>query len=208
VPIAGDYVVAVLVDREGRIWSGTNDGGVTRIDPGGSKTFRHDASNPRSISADAAFEIVEDAQGTVWLGTADGLDRWDAETGGFVRTPVRGDNVVAIVPQASGRLWVGTFGGGLQEFDPKDGQIRVQLSDPLRRDALGSASRRFWEDATGRCGSGAGGAVSSASLPRPSSWPPPRSGRDSRAGCAAPTSARCARRGTGASGWERSTASS
>ena len=138
VPIAGDYVVAVLVDREGRIWSGTNDGGVTRIDPGGSKTFRHDASNPRSISADAAFEIVEDAQGTVWLGTADGLDRWDAATGGFVRTPVRGDNVVAIVPQASGRLWVGTFGGGLQEFDPKDGQIRVQLSDPLRRDALGS----------------------------------------------------------------------
>src|SRR4051812_33720575 len=82
-------VTALLADREGRLWVGTEGGGVTRLAGGAFTTLgtAQGLPNPRVRA------FVEDAAGTVWIGTDAGLVR------------VRGDRLSAapLHPRLTGR---------------------------------------------------------------------------------------------------------
>src|SRR5690606_2562325 len=70
--------LALLVDRQGTLWIGTEDGGILRKS---GSTFR--AYGPANgLPAEAVLELAEDGDGTIWAMTSAGAvvmmgdDRW------------------------------------------------------------------------------------------------------------------------------------
>ena len=137
---------AVLQDRDGIMWFGTEDG-LNRYDGYSVEVFKHEPRNPESLASSFVECLYQDGSGRLWVGTAGGgLNRYDPETGAFVRyqhdphdlSSLSHDTVKAIVEGGDGRLWVGTDRGGLNVFDPETGGFLRYRHDAERPTSLSS----------------------------------------------------------------------
>lgn len=134
---AKPMVITITQDRAGFIWFGTFGHGLNSFDPktGRFRSYRHVASEPRSLSSDEVHRMLVDHAGVLWVGTNDGLDRYDPRTDDF--TVYKADwnshgsqSYLAIAEDSAGKLWLGTHHSGLHRFDPDTGQFTVYRSDP------------------------------------------------------------------------------
>jgi signal transduction histidine kinase/ligand-binding sensor domain-containing protein len=120
-------VYVVLVGRDGRLWYGSDGGGLIMKAAGEpARVYRHDPSDPASLSSDVVWALCEDPDGTLWVGTeGGGLDRLSPGRRGFVHfrpdlsdeTTLRGSSVRAILRDRARRLWVGTWDGGISVME-------------------------------------------------------------------------------------------
>lgn len=126
-------VLAILQDRQGFIWFGTQ-AGLHRFDGYRMTVYRNDATDPGSIPDNFVSAAYEDANGQLWFGTKGGLARYDPATGRFQRhgLGVAGRSVmravVAIVPGPDGALWLAT-NDGVVRFEPASGRYRDYVHD-------------------------------------------------------------------------------
>ena len=110
-------VRAILQDRQGYLWVGTN-GGVSRFDGSEFTTFTRDDGLP----ANRVTDIVEDRDGNLWFGTHSGVCRYDPQTKfGETWTTFKTDNddlnrISSLVVDRDGNIWMGTF-GGVRRYD-------------------------------------------------------------------------------------------
>jgi ligand-binding sensor domain-containing protein/signal transduction histidine kinase len=126
-------VHALLADKNGGLWVGTNGGGLTLLRDGSARTF----TVADGLGADVIRALHQDAQGRIWAGTNAGLsvlegDRfrtWNAANG-FTSTVVR-----AIREDAAGALWIGTNGDGLYRLQD-GGFTRFTRNDGLPNDLV------------------------------------------------------------------------
>jgi ligand-binding sensor domain-containing protein/serine phosphatase RsbU (regulator of sigma subunit) len=126
--LADSTVLAMLEDREGILWFGTEHG-VSRYDPRASVrerfvTFTVDDG----LAHNVVRSILEDREGNLWFGTEHGVSRYDPRASvreRFVTFTVDdglAHNVVrSILEDREGNLWFGTWGGGVSRFDPLAG---------------------------------------------------------------------------------------
>jgi PAS domain S-box-containing protein len=117
--------LALLQDRQGYLWIGTQDG-LNRYNGYTITQFKHDPDNPASLSHNSIIALYEDREGYLWIGTwGGGLNRYDPASGQFTRytpDPANPDSlshpiVTDIFQDRQGMYWVATF-GGLERFDP------------------------------------------------------------------------------------------
>ena len=126
-------VHALLADRSGGLWVGTNGGGLTLLRDGVARTF----GVAEGLGADVVRSLFQDSKGRVWAGTNGGLSLLEGErfrtwnaANGFTSTVVR-----AIREDAQGALWIGTNGDGLYRM--QDGQFtRFTRKDGLPSDLV------------------------------------------------------------------------
>jgi signal transduction histidine kinase/streptogramin lyase len=114
-------VISMARDARGRVWLGTVNTGLTRIDPSGStKRFRHDPADPESLGSDLVNDILVDHAQNLWLATWGGLSRFDEQRGRFetYRPADTDTKYLALAEDSSHRLWLATHLEGLQRFDP------------------------------------------------------------------------------------------
>jgi signal transduction histidine kinase/ligand-binding sensor domain-containing protein len=120
-------VLALYEDRMGSLWVGTQSG-LNRFDRATATftAYRHDPSDPRSLSHNRVRALYEDRSGSLWVGTdGGGLSRFDPATGAFTHYrhdpnnphSLSEDRIDCLFEDASGALWIGTFGGGLSVLD-------------------------------------------------------------------------------------------
>lgn len=136
-----DRVWALLPQSGGRLWMGTQSGGLTLFDPQGgtATTYRADPSRADSLSHDFVWTLLQDKAGHLWVGTQRGLNRLDSASGNFVQyLHVPGDpqslsdnSVRALAEGPGGEIWVGTA-AGLNRLEVKSGRFEVFR----RRDGL------------------------------------------------------------------------
>ncbi len=126
--LSSDDVRALLEDREGRLWVGTWDTGLNRLDADerGFVRYRSKIHDATTLGADRIYDLKEDHAGRIWVATwGGGLCALDPRTGRAMRfSPDPGDpdglshaNVTTVYEDRGGLLWITTAGGGLHVLD-------------------------------------------------------------------------------------------
>ena len=135
--LPNDQVWDVVQDNDGFMWFATVDG-LSRYDGNSFKVFRHDVSNPSSLSQSYTLDLLLDHNGALWVGTWDsGLNQYSRETERFIRYRHDPDNpqslsnnsVRSIYEDRAGTIWVGTL-GGLNKLDLESGQFAHYRHNP------------------------------------------------------------------------------
>ncbi len=125
-----DGTSAVLEDRDGRVWAGSewNGGGLDVLDPasGRFRHYLHRDGDPHSLSDDNVSSLHQDGRGRVWVGTGRGLHLALPQADGSLRfryygAALQGEKVLAIRDDAKGGIWCSTL-TGLYRLDPATGQ--------------------------------------------------------------------------------------
>ena len=131
-------VYAILQDRRGFMWFGTQSG-LNRYDGYGFKVYTHRAREAGSLSHGFVRVLHEDVAGALWVGTyGGGLNRFDPESEEVTRyqhdpedtASLSNDDIRALASDSDGTLWVGTRGGGLCRLDPASGIFHRYRHDP------------------------------------------------------------------------------
>lgn len=128
--LSDNFVTALAEDKSGRIWIGTDRGGVNVLNPETRKIIRFgfDSGKPGTLKSPSVWQIFVASDSTVWIGTGGGgLSKYIDETNGFFsylnepgnNQSISSNNVGPVFEDNSGFLWIGTSGGGLNRFDPK-----------------------------------------------------------------------------------------
>jgi diguanylate cyclase (GGDEF)-like protein len=121
-------VLALLQDKQGFVWIGTQGNGLLRFDGYQYIAYTHGRHDARSLPSDRVYALHQDAAGALWVGTRGGLARYDPDSDDFTRfTPAPGPasrlDVKAIVSDGQRGLWLATW-GGIQHLDPATGAFR------------------------------------------------------------------------------------
>jgi ligand-binding sensor domain-containing protein/signal transduction histidine kinase len=127
--LSHSWVMCLAEDRTGRLWVGTNGGGLNAYDRT-TQSFRtyQAAGRPeatKTLCNNFVNALYLDRTGTLWVGTDNGLNRYNAASDDFRQFrhsdddshSLSGTFVYAIAEDANGTLWVGTD-YGLNRYNP------------------------------------------------------------------------------------------
>ena len=101
-------VTAVLQDRQGSLWIGTDGDGLYRIHGSQVDHYRQE----EGLTSNSVNDIYEDTEGDIWVTTAKGLDKFrDLSVITYSTTEgLRSDTVDSIAAAIDGSMWSGAEG--------------------------------------------------------------------------------------------------
>jgi len=106
-----NYIVSMVIDKDGSVWCGTWGGGLSKFDGKSWTTY----TTKEGLPGNHVFMLNMGRDGHLWIGTNKGLARFKENGQGFkVYTTAQGlyaDNVFSMAEADDGSLWVGSFGG-------------------------------------------------------------------------------------------------
>ncbi|WNH11085.1 two-component regulator propeller domain-containing protein [Thalassobellus suaedae] len=121
--LSHDRIGAFTEKKDGKIWIGTDGGGLNLFDPttGEFWYYQHDPNDKHSLSNDYVLSLLEDKESRVWIGTyRGGLNKMDIETGHCKHylqgNTEDGSDIRKIFEDNTGQIWVGTNRGGLFKY--------------------------------------------------------------------------------------------
>jgi ligand-binding sensor domain-containing protein/signal transduction histidine kinase/DNA-binding response OmpR family regulator len=119
-----NFVTSILEDRNGKLWIGTNNGGVTLIDPSGGEIENFNTQQKAyGLNNNTIRAICEDAEGKVWIGTFGGVNIYNPSTKSFsylTEGNSKVSNIIySIFKDSKDNMWLGSMGGGLYLFDSR-----------------------------------------------------------------------------------------
>ena len=127
--LSHNSVWAVMQDRQGYMWFGTNDG-LNRFDGVNFRVFRYHQDNPASIGHNFIHCLKETANGKFLVGTKEGLYMYNRDNETFehvvLNTTIREkdkNSIHCIVEDLQGDVWIGCFGDGVYRLG-KDLKVR------------------------------------------------------------------------------------
>jgi signal transduction histidine kinase/ligand-binding sensor domain-containing protein/DNA-binding response OmpR family regulator len=127
----------LYVDHEGVLWIGTIRGGLSQYKKNSNSfsSYRHDPSNPHTVSYNYITYITEDIFNNLWVATLEGLNLYNKQNNSFTQfidnkslgkmaiNKPSGNlkNIRSISSDKQGNLWIGYERDGLGMLDIKKG---------------------------------------------------------------------------------------
>jgi DNA-binding NtrC family response regulator/ligand-binding sensor domain-containing protein len=136
--LSESIVNAIIQDKQGFLWFGTQDG-LNKFDGYGFKVYKAQPGDTTSLSTNYIITLYLDHSGLIWIGTAGGgLNKFDPATEQFTcyrhnpkdSSSISNDWIVTICENQQGNLWIGTAGGGLNLFNRADETFMRYKKDP------------------------------------------------------------------------------
>jgi ligand-binding sensor domain-containing protein/signal transduction histidine kinase len=132
--LAEDSVFAVYQSRDGTVWAGTLNRGLSALQSGSFRNY----TTPDGLVSNSISAILEGADGTMWFGTPNGLN---AFAKGSWRTFTSEDglppgNVNCLLEDSDDVLWIGTA-NGLALFSSGKIQTPANAPESLREPIFG-----------------------------------------------------------------------
>lgn len=134
-------VIEVLADSSDRIWIVNYQAGITVYNTRDRslREFRHDPTDPKSLSSDTVYDVFEDESQRLWIGTSEGLNLYSEESASFWRynrqnTGLPDDRIFSVFQSREGQYWIGTFFGiaaGSETLFPKFDTLDGLSSDSI-----------------------------------------------------------------------------
>lgn len=160
--LSQSIVNAVVQDRQGYLWFGTEDG-LNRYDGARFATYRYVPDDSTALPGNRVTALAEDASGSLWVGTTSGLVRFSRSTETFARPRgapgdpdgACGTEVTALAAGADGTLWTATRNGGVCARDPESGAFEAVQVLPVPQQPPGAlalvrgARGALWAHLTG-----------------------------------------------------------
>jgi len=166
-------VNAIIQDRQGFMWFGTEDG-LNRYDGYNFVVYRNNPLDSSSVSDNRILALCEDNNGDIWIGTfRGGLNRYVRDEDMFIRykhepsnpRSLSSNSVSAVEQDSTGVIWIGTWGGGLNRYDAKsDSFLRFRHNPGEPNSLVDDRVTSLCIDRTGGLWVGTWGGLSKISL--------------------------------------------
>lgn len=135
--LASNTINAILKDKYGFMWFGTEDG-LNRFDGLNFTVYRHKDNDSTSIGRGAVMAMVEDKEGNLWVGTSITLSVYNRSLNNFTNYDFTQIGWIrSLCADHNGNIWVGTY-TGLFYFDTKTKKIKTYKADPTNDKKLNS----------------------------------------------------------------------
>ncbi|MCP4154172.1 MAG: hypothetical protein GY757_40980 [bacterium] len=155
--ISGNRIAAMIQDKSGFIWIGT-DNGLNKYNGISSTVYPRISGAPGELSSKFLSCILEDHEGVLWVGTKiKGLNRYNRGQDNFttyLHDPgrpgsINNDYITTLFEDTSGQLWVGTI-AGLNKFD-RETQTFTSYKAPKEKNTPKNAARitKIYQDQGG-----------------------------------------------------------
>lgn len=127
--LASNSINAILQDKYGFMWFGTEDG-LNRFDGQAFRLYRHKEGDSSSLQRGPVMAMTLDSRGNMWVATNLSLSLFNPNTDGFTHFDFTNYGwILSIRADSAGKLWVGTY-NGLFLFDPDTGKVRAFPAGP------------------------------------------------------------------------------
>ena len=139
--LSNNQVFAVIQDRNGFMWFGTNDG-LNRYDGYNFKIFRNNPKDSNSISDNTIRYLFEDKHGNIWIGTKSGvLNKYDPISEKFSKWKLNSNSSIyhsikSIYEDSKENIWIGTHLDGLFKLNIKNNTIEQWKADTTKPNSL------------------------------------------------------------------------
>ncbi len=150
--LAGDYVNALSVAKDGRIWVGTYSDGISVFDPGTEhfEHFKHHANTPNSLSGGRILVVANDGRGGMWIGTDQGLNHLPSGSRRFAHFrhgpdphSLMDDQVRSLLLDKAGHVWVGG-NSGLQRLSLDGKSFETVVTDKNVQTLFQAQDGKLW----------------------------------------------------------------
>ena len=158
---SNNKVLAVRKDHSGGLWVGMWRGGLNFYDPRTKKTkrYKHDPTNPRSLSDNNVFHILVDRKGNIWVATwGNGFNKYNPETDDFTRYTHNPDDhnsvsstaIEYLFEDSEGKIWIATDLHGVDRYDPETNVFTHYKWNGKEGNLSGNSIFTIYEDSKNR----------------------------------------------------------
>ena len=158
--LANDYVMAIQEDAKGYIWIGTQNGGLSLLDPTKRIFYNYEyGSNDNiSLSDNSIYSLYKDHHGNMWIGTFShgialvGVDgnKFSLYRSNSSKNCLSNNSVLSFCEDKKDNLWISTDGGGVSLFDRKNDKFtNYKHEDGNKNSICGNYVLKVIEDSKG-----------------------------------------------------------
>ena len=138
--LSGNYIYALCVDLDGRLWVATNvglnlyDAELERF-----TRFEHNPDDPNSLSSNNVRALAKSYTGALWVATEEGLNRLDDPSSGHFHryrhqagnpNSLSSNRLRSLLEDSEHNLWLGSIDTGLTRFNVSAGSFQHFRHEP------------------------------------------------------------------------------